>query len=131
MRRLMTIAGALCVVLLTGTGSFAQVPPADPNNPNENVPEASSPPPYGVPIDLATAKKAAEGAAEGKGTPARVMWVHRAGATVKVELEVEGTGQLVVVELPRGRYAELQVERGDRVLAVPREARVFSADYQI
>jgi glc operon protein GlcG len=63
MRRLMTIAGALCVVLLTGTGSFAQVPPADPNNPNENVPEASSPPPYGVPIDLATAKKAAEGAA--------------------------------------------------------------------
>lgn len=37
--------------------------PADPNDPNENVPEASNPPPYGVPIDLATAKKAADGAA--------------------------------------------------------------------
>jgi sulfate transport system ATP-binding protein len=75
--------------------------------------------------------RAAEGTTDGKGTPARVTWVHRAGAMVKVELEVEGTGQVMAVELPRARYAELQVERGDRVLAVPREARVFSADYEI
>jgi uncharacterized protein GlcG (DUF336 family) len=63
MRRLTTTAGALCVALLAGAGAFAQVPPADPNNPNEAVPEASNPPPYGEPINLATAKKAAEGAA--------------------------------------------------------------------
>ena len=79
-------------------------------------------------IDLV---RAAEGTVDGKGTLARVIWVGRAGSTVKVELEVEGTGQVVAVELPRGRYAELQVERGDRVLAVPKEARVFSADYEI
>ncbi len=66
-----------------------------------------------------------------KGTAARVMWVHRAGSTVKVELEVEGTGQLVAVELPRERYGALGVERGERVMVVPREVRVFSGDYQI
>ena len=60
MRRLMTIAGALCVVLWPAPVLLRKCLPADPNNPNENVPEASSPPPYGVPIDLATAKKAAE-----------------------------------------------------------------------
>jgi sulfate/thiosulfate transport system ATP-binding protein len=79
-------------------------------------------------IDLV---RAGEGTVDGKGTPARVMWVGRAGSMVKVEVEVEGTGQVVAVELPRGRYAELQVERGDRVLAVPKGARVFSADYEI
>lgn len=34
----------------------AQVPP-DPNNPNEHIPEASNPPPYGEPINIETAKK--------------------------------------------------------------------------
>jgi len=63
MRRLTIMAAALCVALLVGAGAFAQVPPAEPNNPNENVPEASNPPPYGAPINLATAKKVAEGAA--------------------------------------------------------------------
>jgi uncharacterized protein GlcG (DUF336 family) len=61
MRRLTMMAGALCVVLLSGTGSFAQVPP-DPNNPNETVPEAMSPTPYGEPINNETAKKVAAGA---------------------------------------------------------------------
>ena len=42
-------------------GAFAQVP-ADPNNPNEKIPEASNPPPYGAEINLETAKKAAEAA---------------------------------------------------------------------
>lgn len=63
MLRLTTMAGALCVAFLAGTSAMAQVPPADPNNPNENMPEASNPPPYGEPINLATAKKIAEGAA--------------------------------------------------------------------
>jgi sulfate transport system ATP-binding protein len=79
-------------------------------------------------IDLVPA---GDGAAAEKGALARIVWVHRAGATVKVELEVEGSGQLVVAELPRERYAGLGLERGQRVLAVPRDVRIFSTDYQI
>jgi glc operon protein GlcG len=56
MHRLTMMAGALCVALLTSTGAFAQVP-ADPTNPNEAVPDALAPPPYGEPINLETAKK--------------------------------------------------------------------------
>jgi glc operon protein GlcG len=63
MRRLTMMAGALCVALLTSTGAFAQVPPPDPANPNETVPEAFAPPPYGETINLATAKKVADAAA--------------------------------------------------------------------
>src|SRR5262252_3660247 len=61
MRRLSMSMAALCVVLLTGTVAFAQVPP-DPNNPNENVPEAMAPPPYGEAINNETAKKVAAAA---------------------------------------------------------------------
>ena len=61
MRRLTMIAGALGVALLTSTGAFAQVPP-DPANPNEAIPEASNPPPYGEPINIEAAKKVAAGA---------------------------------------------------------------------
>ena len=61
MRRLTMMAGALCVALLTSTGAFAQVPP-DPANPNEAVPDAMAPPPYGDSINIATAKKAAAAA---------------------------------------------------------------------
>jgi uncharacterized protein GlcG (DUF336 family) len=63
MRRLTVMAGALCVALLTTTGAFAQVPPPEPGNPNEIVPEMMNPPPYGEPINLATAKKVAAAAA--------------------------------------------------------------------
>ena len=62
MRRLTMMAGALCVVLLSGSGAFAQVPP-DPNNPNETVPEAMNPTPYGESINNETAKKVAAAAA--------------------------------------------------------------------
>lgn len=61
MHRLLMTAGALCVALMLSAGAFAQVP-ADPNNPNENLPEALNPPPYGEPINIETAKKAAAGA---------------------------------------------------------------------
>src|SRR5499427_6737485 len=61
MRRLSMSMAALCVVLLTGTVAFAQVPP-DPNNPNETVPEAMSPTPYGEAINNETAKKVAAAA---------------------------------------------------------------------
>ncbi|MGN6368257.1 MAG: sulfate/molybdate ABC transporter ATP-binding protein [Phycisphaerae bacterium] len=65
------------------------------------------------------------------GAFARIVWVHRAGATVKVEVEVEGSGQLVVAEMPRERWSSLSLERGHRVLAVPRDLRIFPSDYQI
>ena len=61
MRKYTMIAGALCAALLMSSGAFAQVP-ADPNNPNEKIPEASNPPPYGAEINLETAKKAADAA---------------------------------------------------------------------
>ena len=61
MRRLTMMAGALGVALLMSTGAFAQVPP-DPANPNEAIPDAMTPPPYGEPINIETAKKAAAAA---------------------------------------------------------------------
>jgi sulfate transport system ATP-binding protein len=73
----------------------------------------------------------AEDGSASKGTPAKVIWMHRAGAAVTVELEVEGTGQLVVAELTRERIAELNLNSGDRVYTVAKDMRVFAADYQI
>jgi len=61
MRRLMMMAGALGVALTMSSGAFAQVPP-DPANPNEAVPEKMTYLPYGEPINLADAKKAADAA---------------------------------------------------------------------
>lgn len=62
MRCLTVMAAALCAALMISTGAFAQVEP-NPNNPNDVVPDASTPPPYGEPINLATAKKVAAAAA--------------------------------------------------------------------
>ena len=56
------MAGALCVALLTSLGAVAQVPPPDPANPNEAIPEASNSLPYGDTINIETAKKAAAAA---------------------------------------------------------------------
>lgn len=61
MRRLTVLAGALGAALLMSSGALAQVP-ADPNNPNEAVPDALSPPPYGETINIENAKKAAAAA---------------------------------------------------------------------
>jgi len=60
MRRL-TMAGALGAALLLSSAAFAQVPP-DPNNPNENLPDAMTPAAYGEPINIENAKKAAAAA---------------------------------------------------------------------
>lgn len=61
MRRLTVLAGAFGATLLMSSGVFAQVP-ADPNNPNEAIPDAMAPPPYGETISIENAKKAAAGA---------------------------------------------------------------------
>jgi uncharacterized protein GlcG (DUF336 family) len=57
------MAGALGVALLMSSGAFAQVPPPEPGNPNEVIPEKMNPPVYGEPINLETAKKVAAAAA--------------------------------------------------------------------
>ena len=61
MRRLTMLAGALGAALLISSGAFAQVP-ADPNNPNESVPEKMAIVPYGETIKLEAAKKVAAAA---------------------------------------------------------------------
>jgi len=53
--------GAISFAVLMSTGAFAQVP-ADPANPNENVPDAMPVTPYGAPITLELAKKVAAAA---------------------------------------------------------------------
>ena len=64
MRRLSLIVGALGAALMLSTGAFAQVP-ADPNNPNEAVPDVMPLDiPYGETINIETAKKVAAAAAE-------------------------------------------------------------------
>ena len=59
MRRLILTICTVCAALMIGTGAFAQVP-ADPNNPNETVPDKVTFLPYGETINLASAKKAAQ-----------------------------------------------------------------------
>jgi glc operon protein GlcG len=61
MRSLIALACAACVALLINTGAFAQVSP-NPDNPNDTIPDAMTPPPYGEPINLETAKKVAAAA---------------------------------------------------------------------
>jgi uncharacterized protein GlcG (DUF336 family) len=53
--------GAACLALMIGTGAVAQVAP-NPDNPNDAIPDALAPPPYGEPINLETAKKVATAA---------------------------------------------------------------------
>src|SRR3954452_5386227 len=61
MRCLTVLAGAACLGLLITTGAFAQVQP-NPDNPNDTVADAMTPPPYGEPINLETAKRVAAAA---------------------------------------------------------------------
>ena len=61
MRNPIALALAASVAVLISTGAFAQVAP-NPDNPNDAVPEAVNPPPYGEPINLDTAKKVAAAA---------------------------------------------------------------------
>ena len=62
MRRHVLSAGVALVAAFAAATAFAQAPPADPNNPNETLPEAMTPLPYGEPLSIDTAKKVAAGA---------------------------------------------------------------------
>lgn len=87
MSRLTMLAGALGVALLTSSGAFAQVP-ADPNNPNEALPEKATYLPYGETIKAEAAKKAASAAiaeATKRGWPMCVSIVSPSGDLVYFE----------------------------------------------
>jgi len=68
---------------------------------------------------------------DGSATAGKVAWVHRAGSTIKIEVILNATNQLLIVELPRERYAQLNVLANDDVWARPRDAKLFTGDYQI
>ena len=61
MRCFTALLGAACVAFVTATGALAQTPPNS-DNPNDAIPDALTPPPYGEPINLETAKKVAAAA---------------------------------------------------------------------
>src|SRR5947207_9154264 len=58
---MLRFSSALSAVMLLTSSAFAQVP-ADPNNPNETLPEKATYMQYGEPIKLDQAKKAADAA---------------------------------------------------------------------
>src|SRR4029079_2431861 len=60
MHRLSVMAGVFSAALMMSSATFAQVP-ADPNNPNEAVPDAMTLTPYGEAIHSETAKNSAGG----------------------------------------------------------------------
>jgi glc operon protein GlcG len=87
MRILTVVAGAFCAAFMLGSGAMAQVP-ADPNNPNEAVPEKYTYTPYGEPIKTEAAKKAAAAAiaeATKRGWPMCVSIVGPTGDLVYFE----------------------------------------------
>jgi len=69
-------------------------------------------------------------AAGSDGFPARVRHINPAGPLVRVELLSEW-GQPVHVELSQERYRELGLARDAQVYVVPKEMKVFEADYAI
>lgn len=69
-------------------------------------------------------------AADGEGVPATVSFVNPVGVNVKVEL-LTRDGEVVLVELTRERYGELDLEREQQVYLRPQNARVFDEDYSI
>ena len=84
MIRFSSLAGALGAAALVTSTAFAQVP-ADPNNPNETLPEKAAYMPYGDPIKLSDARKAVDAAladAEKRGWPMCIAVVSPSGDLV-------------------------------------------------
>jgi sulfate transport system ATP-binding protein len=64
---------------------------------------------------------------DGDGWWASVRDVRVTGAVVKVEL-IDGTGNLIQVELGRDQNERLRLQAGERVYVKPKRVRVFTAD---
>jgi len=54
-----------------------------------------------------------------------VEFVNTAGAVAKMDLRLEGSGELLEAELPRSREAELALKPGDRAFVKFRDVRTF------
>ena len=70
-------------------------------------------------LDLATTP------VNGHSLPVRVVQVNPAGATAKVRLLAEETGETLQVDLSLDRYTELRIAPGQTLYASPRRLRVF------
>jgi sulfate transport system ATP-binding protein len=57
-----------------------------------------------------------------------VRHVSAFGPVVRLELDRAEDGQLIEAELPRGRYRELNLRKGDRIFVLPKQARVFAQE---
>ncbi|HEV3021441.1 MAG TPA: TOBE-like domain-containing protein, partial [Pirellulales bacterium] len=62
---------------------------------------------------------------------ARVERINAAGPVAKVSVSSAEFGVELNIELPRERYTELGLARGDTVYVSPRRARVFTPEYVI
>jgi sulfate transport system ATP-binding protein len=60
----------------------------------------------------------------------KIKHMNPAGPIVKIEFESE-FGDLINVELPIGKYYELQIQKGDQVYVQPKELKFFPGDYSI
>jgi sulfate/thiosulfate transport system ATP-binding protein len=66
-------------------------------------------------------------AADDRALGARVLRVQPAGASVRVELDVDSMSHPLVAELDERRFEELELHHGDSVFVSPRRVRVFEA----
>ena len=62
---------------------------------------------------------------------ASVLHVNPAGSRVKIELQADGTEQLINAELTSERFSELNLKPGDQVYLSASRVRVFVPDYAI
>ncbi|HEU4587096.1 MAG TPA: sulfate/molybdate ABC transporter ATP-binding protein [Gemmatimonadales bacterium] len=63
----------------------------------------------------------------GGAIPATVSYVRALGGTVRLELESTTHGE-IEAQMPRARFDELRLRRGDRVFVKPRQVKVFVPD---
>ncbi len=128
MNRLMTIAGAACVALTTGSVAFAQAPAAPAAPPAQ--PSAGGTPdkmpfdiPYGMPIDVEHAKQlvaAAEGEAKKRGWKMNIAVVDNNGDLIAFE-RMDGA-QVASVTISQGKARTAARFR--------RESRLFYNAYE-
>ena len=56
---------------------------------------------------------------------ARIRHIRRYGPMVRLELDRVEDGEMIEAEVPRGRFDELGLSRGEKVYVSPRSARIF------
>ena len=132
MIRFRSLAGALGAAALVTSTVFAQVP-ADPANPNETLPEKATFMPYGDPIKLADARKAADAAladAEKRGIQENILFLagsainslKRPDGTAAAQLGIDAMQQAIGVH-ESGELREVPAEEHLKALAAVAKRR--------